>query len=131
MKQQIQFTKYEIARIICARALQIAMDAPLLLKISEEELKSFKYDSLKIAEKELESGVLPISISRPSPKKRKDKISSIKEETVTDEEIIEKEKEVEKEIVEDAEQLGLIEGDEIEDYVDEAPSSTGPVSEEH
>ena len=131
MKQQIQFTKYEIARIIGARALQIEMDAPLLLKISEEELKSLKYDSLKIAEKELESGVLPISISRPSPKKRKDKISSIKEETVTDEEIIEKEKEVEKEIVEDAEQLGLIEGDEIEDYVDEAPSSTGPVSEEH
>ena len=33
-----QFTKYEIARIIGARALQIAMDAPLLLKISEQLL---------------------------------------------------------------------------------------------
>ena len=35
-----EFTKYEIARIIGARGLQIAMDAPLLLKISEEELKN-------------------------------------------------------------------------------------------
>ena len=30
------FTKYETARIIGARALQIAMDAPLLAKIKEE-----------------------------------------------------------------------------------------------
>lgn len=30
------FTKYEIARIIGARALQIAMDAPILLKITKE-----------------------------------------------------------------------------------------------
>ena len=44
-----QFTKYEIARIIGARALQIAMDAPLLLKISKEEMEKLRYDSLKIA----------------------------------------------------------------------------------
>ncbi|MCK4552903.1 DNA-directed RNA polymerase subunit omega, partial [Candidatus Pacearchaeota archaeon] len=29
-----QFTKYETARILGARALQIAMNAPLLIKIS-------------------------------------------------------------------------------------------------
>jgi len=28
------FTKYEIARILGARALQVSMDAPLLIKIS-------------------------------------------------------------------------------------------------
>ncbi len=41
MKSQIrdQFTKYEIARIIGARALQIAMDAPILVKISKERLE--------------------------------------------------------------------------------------------
>ena len=39
MKPLENFTKYEIARIIGARALQIAMDAPIILKISEEELK--------------------------------------------------------------------------------------------
>ena len=36
-KLQEKFTKYEIARIIGARALQIAMDAPVLLKLTEEE----------------------------------------------------------------------------------------------
>ena len=46
MNFKAQFTKYEIARIMGARALQIAMDAPLLLKIDESELKLMKYDAL-------------------------------------------------------------------------------------
>lgn len=122
-----QFTKYEVARIIGARALQIAMDAPLLLKISEAELKSINYDALKIAEKEFKSGVLPISINRPTPRKRKEKLTAIKEEAVSDEELAAKEQEVEKEITQDAQELGLIEGDEIEDYQDEPVSSAaGP-----
>ena len=108
-KTQLQFTKYEIARIIGARALQIAMDAPLLLKISEQELKEIKYDPLVIAEMELDSGALPISISRPFPKRRKEKLTAVKEEKVSDEEIVAKEHEVEKEIVEDAAELGLAE----------------------
>lgn len=107
-----QFTKYEIARIIGARALQIAMDAPILLKVSEAELKQIKYDSLKIAEMELYADVLPISINRPTPKRRKDKLTAIREEKVSDEELAEKEKEVEKEIVEDAETLGFVQADE-------------------
>jgi len=106
------FTKYEIARVIGARALQIAMDAPLLLKISEEDLKEMKYDTLEIAEREFEEGVLPIAISRPIPRRKGDKLRAIKEEKVSDEEIKEKEKELEKEIVEDAEQMGLVEQDE-------------------
>ena len=39
---EAQFTKYEVARILGARALQIAMDAPLLLKISEKELEEME-----------------------------------------------------------------------------------------
>ncbi len=109
-----QFTKYEIARIIGARALQIAMDAPLLLKISEDELKELKYDSLKIAEKELESGILPITIHRPMPRTKKDRLAAEREEKISDEELIEKEQEVEKEIVEDATELGFVEQDEEE-----------------
>ena len=109
-----QFTKYEVARIIGARALQIAMDAPLLVKISEEELKLLKYDAILIAEKELESGVLPIEINRPVPRKRKDKLQAVKEEKVSDEELVAKEKEVEKEIVEAAEELGLVQTDDSE-----------------
>jgi len=118
------FTKYEIARIIGARALQIAMDAPVLLKITDEELKAIKYDSIIIAERELAEGVLPIAIHRPTPKKRKDKLAVIKEETVSDEELVEKEHKEEKEIVEKAEEMGLVEGDEVEDFVDEAVQST-------
>jgi len=113
-KVQQTFTKYEIARIIGARALQVAMDAPLLLKISDDELKSMKYDPLKIAEKELNEGALPISIHRPFPKRHKEKLTAIKEEKVSDEELEAKAKEVEKEIVEDAHELGFEQPEEIE-----------------
>lgn len=109
-----QFTKYEIARVIGARALQIAMDAPLLLKLSDSDLKEIKYDSIRIAEKELEAGVLPIDIHRPVPRKHKEKLHAIKEEHISDEEIVAKEQEVEKEIVEEAPVLGLVEADEVE-----------------
>lgn len=115
MNQQI-FTKYEIARIIGARALQIAMDAPLLIKISEAELKLLKYDSLRIAEREFTSGALPITVNRPMPRRSKDKLGVVKEEAVSDEELIAKEAEVEKEIVEKADELGLVENDESEDF---------------
>lgn len=107
-----QFTKYEIARIIGARALQIAMDAPLLLKIPEEELKQVRYDPLKIAQREFEEGVLPIAINRPLPKKRKDRLTAVKEENISDEELVAKEQEVEKDIVENAEEMGLVQSDE-------------------
>jgi DNA-directed RNA polymerase subunit K len=123
------FTKYETARIVGARALQIAMDAPLLLKLSEAELKEMQYDSLRIAEKELQEGVLPIAINRPMPKMKKAKLAAVKEEAASDEELVAKEKEVEKELVEGAAELGLVEGDEIEDYQDE-PVSSEPVAEE-
>lgn len=68
------FTKYEKARILGARALQLAMNAPLLLKISDEDLMKINYDVLKIAEIELASGVLPISIKKPFPEKKEGKL---------------------------------------------------------
>lgn len=126
---QTQFTRYEVARIIGARALQIAMDAPLLLNISEDELKKMKYDALKISEKEFNEGVLPISIHRPTPLKRKDKLSPAKEvkEEPSDEELESKEHEAEKEIARDAAELGLVEGDEVEDFQDEpVTNAAGP-----
>jgi DNA-directed RNA polymerase subunit K/omega len=58
------FTKYELARIIGARALQLSMGAPLLIKRPKE-----LYDTTEIAQTEFESGVLPISIRRPKPGK--------------------------------------------------------------
>jgi len=107
-----QFTRFEIARIIGARALQLAMDAPLLIKISEEDLKKINYDALKIAEIEFFGNALPITVHRPLPKKKKEKLVSIKEEKVSDEDMKEKEKEIEKDISRDPEEFNLVEEEE-------------------
>ncbi len=64
----IKYTVYEKARIIGARALQIAMGAPLLLSLNEEELEGLSYNPVSIARKEFDEGVIPISIRRPLPK---------------------------------------------------------------
>ncbi len=114
MKMREEFTKYEVARILGARALQIAMDAPLLLKMSDNDLKEINYDALRIAEREFNEGVLPISVDRPMPERRDSKLKEVKEEKIDDAEIIAKEMEVEKEIHENAEELGFTPGDDEE-----------------
>lgn len=118
MKQE--FTRYETARILGARALQIAMDAPILLKISKEEMERIGYDSLRIAELEFEKNVLPISVYRPLPKKKLAKLETVREDKIDDDKIIQKEKEVEEEIVEKAEEMGLVQEDDVEDLGDDA-----------
>lgn len=59
-----RLTKYEKARLIGARSLQISMGAPLLLKLTPKKLEELKYDPLEIAKLEFEEGVLPITIKR-------------------------------------------------------------------
>ena len=120
METKKEFTRYEIARVIGARALQIAMDAPLLMKISDEELKEMKFDAIQIAEKEFESNVLPIAINRPVPQMKKEKLVEIKEEKVTDAELIAKEKAMEKEIAEKPEEYSLVEE---EEKIEESPET--------
>ncbi|MSR86020.1 DNA-directed RNA polymerase subunit K [Candidatus Woesearchaeota archaeon] len=66
-----EFTKYERARIIGARALQIAMGAPILLKMKKEDFERMKYNPINIARKEFEEGILPLSVKRPFPEKSK------------------------------------------------------------
>ncbi|MFH1398898.1 MAG: DNA-directed RNA polymerase subunit K [Candidatus Woesearchaeota archaeon] len=71
MSEKIEsYTKYENARMIGSRALQIAMGAPFLIKVSEEELEKIKFNPIEIAKLELENGVLPITVKRPYPGKR-------------------------------------------------------------
>lgn len=77
--EKAQFSRYEMSRILGARALQIAMNAPLLVKIDKKELEEIHFDPLKIAEIEFESGILPISVNRPLPPKKEDKLKRIKE----------------------------------------------------
>jgi len=114
-----EFTRYERARILGARALQIAMNAPVLIKISHEDLEKIRYDALKIAEIELESGVLPISVNKPMPLKKNEKLKRIKEKT-PEQKIAEKEGEEEKDIAEDGEIMELANpDDEVEEETEE------------
>ena len=117
-----QFTKYEVARILGARALQIAMNAPILVNLSEEKLKEMRYDSLEIAKLELQEGVLPISVKRPMPKRIESKLEQERKKIEKEEKIEEKvdvekvEEKVEEEIKEQSEimELAKTEDDEAE-----------------
>lgn len=68
-EEKMKFTKYEKARIIGARALQISMGAPLLLKLKEDDFEKLNYNPIEIAKLEFDRGVIPITIRRPLPKK--------------------------------------------------------------
>ena len=67
------YTKYEKARILGSRALQIAMGAPFLVKLSEKDLENVKYNPIEIAKLELKEGLIPITVKRPMPQARKEK----------------------------------------------------------
>ena len=54
---ETKFTRYERARIIGARALQISMGAPVLIEVDRKE-------PIDIALMELEKGVIPITVKR-------------------------------------------------------------------
>lgn len=56
-------TKYEKARVLGTRALQISMNAPVMVELQGET------DPLRIAMKELEEGKIPIIIRRYLPDK--------------------------------------------------------------
>lgn len=107
-------TKYERARIIGARALQIAMNAPVLIKLSKEELEKINYDALKIAEIELDSDALPISVKRPMPKKNKEELKRSKENKISDKKIEEEERKGEEEIAKGGEIMKLANPDDEE-----------------
>ena len=103
-----EFSKYERARILGARALQISMDAPILLKIDKEKLIEMNFDPLRIAEMEFQSGILPISIKRPMPIRTEEKIEKLaiekeEREEKPDEEKIEREEKEETEIAKEGE----------------------------
>ncbi|RJS74521.1 DNA-directed RNA polymerase subunit K [Candidatus Bathyarchaeota archaeon] len=57
-----KLTRFERARIVGARALQIAMGAPILIKPSK-----IPTNPIDIAIEELKRGVLPITIRRTLP----------------------------------------------------------------
>lgn len=62
-----ELTKYEHARIIGARALQISMGAPFMVKLSEEDLKKLGYNPIEIAKLEFSHDLIPITVKKPMP----------------------------------------------------------------
>lgn len=57
-------TKYERARLIGSRALQISQGAPLMIKFTKKQLEELKYNPVELAKQEFEKGVIPIAIKR-------------------------------------------------------------------
>ncbi len=118
---QKELTRYETARILGARALQIAMNAPLLIKMSEEDLQKINFDAIKIAEIELESSVLPISVNKPLPKKNEDQLKRVKDVKLSEAAVENSKKEEEKDIAEKGEIMELATPeDEIDEGIDGA-----------
>ena len=65
-----KLTKYERARIIGSRALQISMGAPFLVKLPKKQLEELEYNPVEIAKIEFEKGVIPITVKRVLPHER-------------------------------------------------------------
>lgn len=128
MAEKQEFSKYERARIIGARGLQISMDAPLLANMEREELSGVNYDPLKIAEKELDMGVLPISINRPMPERKEESLEKIKVEDtkVSDAQKEQAEVAEEADIAQGGEMMELAESDEELEVEETISSSTNP-----
>ncbi|HIH77001.1 MAG TPA: DNA-directed RNA polymerase subunit K [Methanomassiliicoccales archaeon] len=55
----MKYTRFEKARIIGARALQISLGAPVLLEIPEGMI-----DPISISQLEFDKGVIPITVKR-------------------------------------------------------------------
>jgi len=56
-----RLTRFEVARIISARALQVSLGAPILIK------PKGKYNPIKIAEEEFKECKIPMTIKRTLP----------------------------------------------------------------
>jgi DNA-directed RNA polymerase subunit K/omega len=56
-----RLTRFEVARLIGARSLQIALGAPILTKVEET------IDPIEIAKLEFKNKVLPITVKRKLP----------------------------------------------------------------
>ena len=62
------YTKYEEARIVGARSLQIAMGAPFMIKMDDEALAKVRNNPVEIAKMEFRQGLIPIAVKRPMPR---------------------------------------------------------------
>jgi DNA-directed RNA polymerase subunit K len=59
-ESQLEHTRFERARIIGARALQIRMGAPILIEVAPDEI-----DPVEISMLEYEQDIIPLTIHHP------------------------------------------------------------------
>jgi len=67
----MKHTKYEHARIVGSRALQISQGAPFMIKLSEKDLEKIGYNPIEIAKMEYEKGLILIEVKRIMQQKEK------------------------------------------------------------
>jgi DNA-directed RNA polymerase subunit K len=60
-----KYTRFERARIVGARALQIAMGAPVLIEVEDGTM-----NPVELAIREYKAGVIPITVKRSIPPKQ-------------------------------------------------------------
>ncbi len=65
-----KLTRFEVTRLLGARALQLALGAPALIKVSKEDTV------LIVAQKELQKKALPLSVLRKYPNGELKRISA-------------------------------------------------------
>jgi len=75
-EEKVRHTKYETARLIGSRALQISMGAPFMIKLNESDLERIGYNPVEIAKMEFEQDAVPIRVKRPLPKSEEKKASA-------------------------------------------------------
>ncbi len=64
----MKYTRFEKARLIGARALQIAQGAPFMIDLKEKDLEAIRFNPIAIAKMEFDLGKIPIEIKRDVPK---------------------------------------------------------------
>ncbi len=60
----MKYTRFEKARLIGARALQIAQGAPFIIDLSQKDLEFIRFNPIEIAKMEFEKGLIPIDVKR-------------------------------------------------------------------
>ncbi len=70
-EEKMEYTRYEKARLLGARALQLSMGAPMLVEVPKKQLEEIRYNPLEIAKLEMAAGVIPIEVKRPEVRKSK------------------------------------------------------------
>ena len=68
-----KYSKYEKAKLIGARALQISMGAPVYVELSKKDLAKINYNPIEIAKMELENNVIPLDVVKNLPHEKEEK----------------------------------------------------------